>query len=529
MVNTRVIDDYNVAAYGAIGDGSPHPLSERFSTLTAAQVVYPSATALTEQIDRHAVQRAIDVATANPRGGKVVLGPRWFVTDATVVGKSNVSIVGIRGVTQFRTTATTFDGVRINTGINLDSNVEVSGFAVRGPTGGVTSGTTAAIKIDQSTNLECRDLEGHQYPIGLDLVNNNYNTSFYNFMVPRFASCALGINIRRGADSGSDLYFFNTQLNAYQCCVCLDGGGGGYYFYGFQFGNVNTVSSDATGVIMLAYDWIAQAITSSGSLAQTLFCGGSIEGPHYNWMIRGYSRSFVTFQNVSFQATATDATRMLGFMKFTTMSNSRISFVDCEVRGHYAQQNIIQISGQQGNVIYERDTRIPYEANALVTNAGGVQSVYSGFGDFLGMCWQSGITACRVETYNAIMLSGRWLTESTYGFSWADNVSGPWVEVSARAAVRNVTAAGNVTVTAADMVVGVNKSSGAATQVDLPAGTDGMRFWIKDAKGDAATNNITIVPAAGNIDGSANYVINTNYGSVALAYFGGKWNVVGKT
>jgi hypothetical protein len=220
---------------------------------------------------------------------------------------------------------------------------------------------------------------------------------------------------------------------------------------------------------------------------------------------------------------------MLGFMKFTTMSNSRISFVDCEVRGHYAQQNIIQISGQQGIVIYERDTRIPYEANALVTNAGGVQSVYSGFGDFLGMCWQSGITACRVDTYNTIMLSGRWLTESTYGFSWADNVSGPWVEVSARAAVRNVTAAGNVTVTAADMVVGVNKSSGAATQVDLPAGTDGMRFWIKDAKGDAATNNITVVPAAGNIDGSANYVINTNYGSVALAYFGGKWNVVGKT
>jgi hypothetical protein len=58
-------DAYNVLNTGtperdAIADGSPHPLSERFATLAAAQAVFPRATALTEQIDHHAIQWALD-------------------------------------------------------------------------------------------------------------------------------------------------------------------------------------------------------------------------------------------------------------------------------------------------------------------------------------------------------------------------------------------------------------------------------------------------------------------------------------
>lgn len=44
----------------AVGDGSSHPLSERFSTLVEAQAVFPRATSLNEQIDRHALQEALD-------------------------------------------------------------------------------------------------------------------------------------------------------------------------------------------------------------------------------------------------------------------------------------------------------------------------------------------------------------------------------------------------------------------------------------------------------------------------------------
>jgi len=92
--------------------------------------------------------------------------------------------------------------------------------------------------------------------------------------------------------------------------------------------------------------------------------------------------------------------------------------------------------------------------------------------------------------------------------------------------VRVITASGAVTVTNADDVIVVNKTSGAATTVNLPASpATGDTYCIKDGKGDAATNNITITPNAGNIDGASTYVININYGGVFIVYNGTQWNI----
>jgi hypothetical protein len=94
---------------------------------------------------------------------------------------------------------------------------------------------------------------------------------------------------------------------------------------------------------------------------------------------------------------------------------------------------------------------------------------------------------------------------------------------------RVVTAAGAVTVATTDYCVVVNKSAGAATAVNLPASpATGLTYIIKDGKRDAATNNITITPAAGNIEGAATYVINTNGGSAMIVYSGTEWLVVAK-
>jgi hypothetical protein len=92
---------------------------------------------------------------------------------------------------------------------------------------------------------------------------------------------------------------------------------------------------------------------------------------------------------------------------------------------------------------------------------------------------------------------------------------------------RVVTAAGDVTVTEADSHVFVNKTVGAATVVNLPASpATGTEAVIKDAKGDALVNNITITPAAGTIDGAATLPIITNYGAARLVYNGTEWSVV---
>lgn len=88
---------------------------------------------------------------------------------------------------------------------------------------------------------------------------------------------------------------------------------------------------------------------------------------------------------------------------------------------------------------------------------------------------------------------------------------------------RVVTTSGAVTVASNDCVVVINKSVGAATAVSLPSIINGKLIVIKDGKGDANTNNITI---SGSIDGGSSYVINTAYGSISLVGYGSKYYVI---
>lgn len=66
-----------------------------------------------------------------------------------------------------------------------------------------------------------------------------------------------------------------------------------------------------------------------------------------------------------------------------------------------------------------------------------------------------------------------------------------------------------------------------AFTVNLPNATAPFTVVVKDGSGAAATNNITITPDGTDlIDGAANYVINTNYGSVTLVYSGTDWYII---
>lgn len=78
-VQIKLRERVSVKDFGAIGDGNSHPLSNYFATLAAAQVVYPHATALTNEIDWCAIQAAVNYfkgITTIPRGA--VLFPFGF-------------------------------------------------------------------------------------------------------------------------------------------------------------------------------------------------------------------------------------------------------------------------------------------------------------------------------------------------------------------------------------------------------------------------------------------------------------------
>lgn len=89
-----------------------------------------------------------------------------------------------------------------------------------------------------------------------------------------------------------------------------------------------------------------------------------------------------------------------------------------------------------------------------------------------------------------------------------------------------VTAAGTHAMHNSGILV-INKTTPEASAVTLPASpTKGRIAVIKDGGGNASTYNITITPAAGNIDGAATYVISKSYGSVYLVYNGTEWGSI---
>lgn len=90
--NAGLTDFVSVKDHGAIGDGVEHPLSSQFSNLLAAQMVYPFATSLTQQIDWAAIQSAIFT-------GK----PVW-VPDGQYLSSDEIEQVSAGQVIQFSNT-----------------------------------------------------------------------------------------------------------------------------------------------------------------------------------------------------------------------------------------------------------------------------------------------------------------------------------------------------------------------------------------------------------------------------------------
>jgi hypothetical protein len=112
-------------------------------------------------------------------------------------------------------------------------------------------------------------------------------------------------------------------------------------------------------------------------------------------------------------------------------------------------------------------------------------------------------------------------------FSRYSNFAGGSITAPIVVPMRTVTASGNITVSATtDYFICANLGTPAAIAVNLPATpATGLTFLIKDCSGTAATDNLTLTPAAGNIDGATTYVMSTNYASVAVTYNGVSWSV----
>lgn len=93
-------------------------------------------------------------------------------------------------------------------------------------------------------------------------------------------------------------------------------------------------------------------------------------------------------------------------------------------------------------------------------------------------------------------------------------------------AIHNVT--GTYEVLESDYYIGVNTAGPVTLNLPLAALVGSAKVYIiKDETGQAATNAINIIPAAGNlIDGQASYVISIGYESITMVCDGTNWLIV---
>jgi hypothetical protein len=101
------------------------------------------------------------------------------------------------------------------------------------------------------------------------------------------------------------------------------------------------------------------------------------------------------------------------------------------------------------------------------------------------------------------------------------------VAASTVRSVRIVTASGAVAALSNDSIIILSQTIPAAATVNLYASPVlGQQVTIKDGDYNASLYSITIVPASGNIDGAASFILSNNGASVDLIWNGSNWNVV---
>lgn len=187
----------------------------------------------------------------------------------------------------------------------------------------------------------------------------------------------------------------------------------------------------------------------------------------------------------------------LGLGALTNLGDEAVRVVSVSSQTNAVQLTGAAAGGMPSILARGSDTNVPLQI-------GG-----KGTGDILAT---SNARPATNQTYNLGSASFRW--KDIY-------LSGP--------IVRNVTVATSISYVCNgnDSVVVIRKATGSATAVTLPASpATGQEVIVKDGKGDAASNNITITAASGNIDGGASVILSANFGVARLVYDGTEWGVI---
>lgn len=289
-------------------------------------------------------------------------------------GDRNIMIYGAGGTSTriIPTSSTTFDVLTIQ---NASSGVVGSGIApsgyirdifIEGPTSNPT-GYKRGLLLKGMRQFEVHNVTVKKMPIGFDMIDNCYGTVYYNC---RTQLVSVGMNLRHGSISGSDMNFYNCWFAGNIAAVHISPDGGGWHFFGGQLGggNARTVDDDDAGAIIIGKDYEAGNI---GTVGNIIFDGIDFEGIRYMHTFRSFGPTTMTVRNSSFlqtdTSTAGKAAATISVLKATGSGQSKFIFTNNGMKGFWKGAKAIDIVGQ-GSLIEVYEEATMYSSGTTINN-----------------------------------------------------------------------------------------------------------------------------------------------------------------
>lgn len=231
------------------------------------------------------------------------------------------------GLSILMPTTTAFHVLHVGTGSEF---VPGGGFILNigiiGPSLAPTKTNKAGIQLDAVHGCQLQNISVDGCDIGFDFINNCYDSYGIN-LVTYFGYCNVGLNLRSGFQSGSDLSFYECWFTGAVAGIHIAGGGGGFQFFGCSPSSGQTRSTLSNAPVVLCKDYVAGTI-ADGSTAG--FHGCHFEGwstsavANSGYAFHSYGQSFVDVDGgTSFIATATGGAMANGFLFMENPGNSQ--------------------------------------------------------------------------------------------------------------------------------------------------------------------------------------------------------------
>ncbi|MNU34919.1 Pectate lyase superfamily protein [compost metagenome] len=371
----------NLVATGSAGGGTTFVMTpEKRGFVHAAEDFGTAGTNTTNDFAK--LQLAADKACQLrlplyiPPGTYPILSP-GLVFDSSkyaTTGDRNIMVYGAGGnATKLAPVDYTFNAVTIQNGTSgAGSGIAPSGYIkdiyIEGPTNNATTNNAIGLLLRGMRQFEVTNVTVKKMPIGFDMIDNCYGTVYTNC---RTQLGGVGLNLRHGSISGSDMNFYNCWFAGNTAAVHISPDGGGWHFFGGQLagGPARTVDDDLSGAIIIGKDLITGAVGTVGNL---IFDGIDFEGTRFMHNFRSFGQVTMTVRNCSFLQTDSSANGLLAaplaIWKATGASQSKVIFENNGVKGYWKSVKAIDVAGQ-GSLIEIHERATAFESNVKFNNA----------------------------------------------------------------------------------------------------------------------------------------------------------------